>query len=208
MTWFWTCDAFLSINMCYCQTEWDSPKSLLDASQVWSHLQNFLEKYVFLSSLYRMYKNTHTHVLCCRLSSLSVCSLSYCVLASAVQGPQGMIKAGSLKWLFSSHACVIILRYIRNAVVFFLLTWLVWRGACYSRQVTGSSRKTGNFTLPDIVYRKIYLEPDFLCRSFHFISFYRGFNWITPCASLKKNGTANYDKSLKKNALLTLHMCE
>lgn len=61
---------------------------------------------------------TRTHTLYCRLSSLSVCSFSYFALASAVGGPQSMIKGGLLKWPFSSQVCGIIFRYNRNPVVF------------------------------------------------------------------------------------------
>lgn len=97
---------FLWLCEC-CQSEWALCKSHLD---------------MVATAKFPTRTHTHTHALCCRVSLLSVCSFSYCVLASTVQGPQGMIKGGPLKWLFSSHACVRILRYIRNAVVF-----LLWR---------------------------------------------------------------------------------
>lgn len=85
-----------------------------------------------------------------------------------MQGPQGLIKGGPpprLFHTFSSHACVRLLRYVRNAVVLLLLTWPAWRGACCGREVAGRSRKTRNFPLSCVSTP----EPKSSIRGLHFI---------------------------------------
>lgn len=118
---------------------------------------------IFVLTMSHAHAHTHSAVL-----PFCVCSFSYCVLASAVRGPQGLIKGGPpprLFHTFSSHACVRLLRYVRNAVVLLLLTCHVWRGACCSREVTGCSRKSGDFSLSAIEY-----QTQSSIRGFHFIS--------------------------------------
>lgn len=127
-----------------------------------STIQMLLEKYVFCPH-HATRACTHSAVL-----PFCVCSFSYCVLASAVRGPQGLIKGGRRRDCSTRFPAMPVLDFLDMSGMLSCCCCspaMCGGGACCSRAVTGCSRKSGDLLLSDIEY-----QMQSSIRGFHFIS--------------------------------------